>query len=121
MTPTRKRVCVFKYIAHVNHIGTNMGTSFLIRTLLTRLPILHSLIQTKPSLNETTTPVLKARDARRGTWSSPPRGQLCEFHLFRLSKVTHKYGSDAQARARVIELAFPVNIVGANVGAKYLY
>jgi len=50
-----------------------------------------------------------------------PGGLPCVFQLFGLSKVTHKYGSDAQARARVIELAFPVNIVGANVGAKYLY
>ena len=66
MTPTRRRVCVcvFKYIAHVNHIGTNMGTSSLIGTLLTRLPILHPWIRTKPSPNESTTPVLKARGAR---------------------------------------------------------
>ena len=75
----------------------------------------------KPSPNESTTPALKAQGARRAALGPAPRGQLCAFQRSGLSKVTHKYDSDAQARARVIELAFPVNIVGANVGAKYLY
>ena len=80
------------------------------------------MTQTKPAPNETTTPTLKARGARHTPRApAPPYGEPCAFQLFGLSKVTHKYGSDAQARARVIELAFPVNIVGANVGAKYLY
>ena len=76
----------------------------------------------EPHPNESTTPVLNPRGARRAALGSGPLGAWpCAFQLFGLSKVTHKYGSDAQARARVIELAFPVNVVGANVGAKYLY
>ena len=57
----------------------------------------------------------------RGTWFGALGVWPCVLRAFGLSKVTHKHGSDTQARARVIELAFPVNIVGANVGAKYLY